>query len=305
VPSLIIGTIHGGVLSGVWRGGAHSFLFHPAFQITYDTYGNTATPWSWQFLRDFGFPLFALPFAFVFAWRRRASQPLWLLLVLLGLVHLLLPFLFEYTLIKGEMRRAFYEATSIFALMLGVIISERWLASPRVGLKWMGWIIIGSTLFSGTMYLFLRGVIPTMRWEAAPLFAGLPQASAEQQQLYDWVRTHTSQKDFFYVRNLTTDFEKEPDEVAQMRDRVLFMTYTGRFTIGPIIFWDYPKEWLANVLDAERTCGKDVMHRLHARYLLVETADRAAWFRTTCTLSNWSIVYDGGSAFPRVYELAP
>lgn len=304
LPALLIGLVHGGVLSHV--GGGHSFSFTPSFSVTFDTFGSTTAVWSVQFLRDFGLPLLLFPLALVFSWRRRHSQPAWLLLCILGLVHFLLPFFFEYEMIKGEMRRSFYGATSIFSLFAGVAVMGPLLQSDARGRVALGWIIAVAMLLSGTLYLVLRIAIPTGRLEPGPLVARMPVASSEQQAMYEWVRDHTTKDDYFYIRNLTVNFEELSDEEMQMRDRVLFMTYTGRFTIGPIIFWDYSLPWLENTLLAENDCSATAMQALHVRYLVVETQERAIWFRNHCRSSEWSLRYDGSGGerqFPRIYEL--
>lgn len=305
VPALIIGLFHGGVLSGLFDAGTgHSFVFHPSFRITYDTYGMTAVPWDLAFLRDFGVPLFLFPFAAAVAWKRRRDQPLWIILCLLGIIHFLLPFFVEYRLILGEMRRSFYVSTSIFSLLAGVCIAEFFLASRSRTKHIVGIGLLSSMLLSAILYAVLRLVIPTGRLEAAPLLAGLPPVTAEQQSLYAWVREQTDPDDFFYVRNLTVHFEGLDTQTVQMRDRILFTTYTGRFTVGPIIYWEYDAAWLKDVILAEETCGADVMRRLGVRYLLVETQDRAIWFRR-CRSADWSLRYDGDDGdvqYPRIYE---
>jgi hypothetical protein len=89
------------------------------------------------------------------------------------------------------------------------------------------------------------------------------------------------------------------DISEQIQNRVLFTTYTGRFTVGPIIYWDYPAEWLALVDRAEKTCDVEVMRALHITYLLVEEG-RREWFHNTCKVADWELKYDAGG---RVYEL--
>lgn len=303
VPALILSFFQGGVLSGLSSGG-HTFSFHPTFRITIDTFGSTVVPWSMRFLRDFGLPLLLFPFALVISIRRFKTQPLWMLLCFLGLIHFLLPFLFEYQLIQGEMRRAFYVSTSVFSLLVGFAVSDLLLVSGRRSIRTIGYVFIVTVLFPSLLYTALRIVIPTGRLEVAPLFAGMPTVSEPQEQLYAWARKNTTQKDFFYVRNLTVDFEDLSEEAMQMRDRILFTTYTGRFTVGPIIFWDYDTTWLENVLVAEKTCTVDSMHTLHVRYLFIPDADRADWFRATCRQSDWVLRYDAGAAYPRIYELS-
>ncbi len=305
VPALFIALFHGGVLSGLLDGGHGSFVFRPSFTVTFDTYGNTAFILSARFLRDFGFPLFLFPCAIVVAWARRREEPVWLLISLLALLHFALPFLFDYELIRGEMHRVFYGATSLMAMLAGVFIADTLLSKGSFILRMLGWILCASMLLSGALYLALRLVIPTMRFEDSPLFAPMPAISAEQSALYDWVNAHTTPSDYFYVRNLTVHFETITDEATvQMRDRILFTTYTGRFTIGPIIYWDYRPEWLADVKKAEETCDAAIMKKLRVRYLLVETPDRASWFTRRCRSSDWTSVYQApGGRLPKVYEL--
>lgn len=303
LPALLLSLLQGGVLSGLSSGG-HTFNFHPTFQITIDTFGSTIVPWSMRFLRDFGLPLLLLPFALVVSFRRFRTQPLWMLLCILGLIHFIVPFIFEYQLIQGEMRRAFYVSTSVFALLAGLAISDVLLVSGKRGVRTLGYALIAAMLFSSLLYTALRIVIPTGRLEAAPLFAGMPAVSESEETFYAWVRTNTTQKDFFYVRNLTVDFETVSEEAMQMRDRILFTTYTGRFTVGPIIFWDYDTEWLKDVLVAEKTCRLDSMRTLQVKYLFVPDQERAEWFTATCRPSHWTLRYDTGAAYPRIYELA-
>lgn len=306
VPALLIGLVHGGVLTGLLAGGTRSFIPHISSRLMYNSYGSTVAFYSLQFLRDFGLPLLLLPLAAVFAWRRRHTQPVWLVLLGLGVLHFLLPFLVEYQLIRGEMRRSFYPATSIFALMSGVYVCDRFLASRRRSLRATGVGLIAAMLISSSIYLVLRGFLPQMRWQPEPLFAQMPAATSEQMATYEWVKKNTSLSDFFYVRNLTVPFEAlVSEEDAQLKERILFMTYTGRYTIGPIIFWDYTQEWLDDNIRAERTCDTATMKRLHVQYLLVENAERAAWFASKCRASDWNVRYQRGAAAPFIYELIP
>ncbi len=303
LPAFLISLVQGGVFSGLGSGSGHTFVLHPTFRITINTFGVTAVPWSMQFLRDFGLPLLLFPLAFVGAVRRFRTQPVWMLLAILGLIHFILPFLFEYQLILGEMRRAFYVSTSVFALLAGLSISDFFIASTRQIIRRAGYVFILVMLFPSFLYLALRIVIPTGRLESGPFFAGMPAVTESQKKLYAWVNTNTTQKDFFYVRNLTTHFEGLSEEEVQMRDRILFTTYTGRFTIGPIIFWDYRKNWLEDVLKAEKTCSWESMNTLHVRYLFVPDQERTDWFARTCASSDWILRYDPGASFPRIYEL--
>ncbi len=299
VPALLLSSVQGGVLSGIGQSSSPSFGIHLSLRIIYDTFGSTITPWDIQFLRDFGLPLLLFPLALIFAWKKRKDQPVWLLLCVLALIHLALPFVVEYKLILGEMRRAFYVSTSVFALLAGVFICTRLLSSKRRAFKIVGSGLIVAMLISSSIALVLRLVVPTGRLEKTSVFASLPPITESQMKLYEWVKTNTSLDDYFYVRNLTVDFEQLSDEGMQMRDRVLFTTYTGRFTVGPIIYWDYPAEWLALVDRAEKTCDVEVMRALHITYLLVEEG-RREWFQKTCTASDWSLKYDSGA---RVYAL--
>lgn len=308
VPALLVGLLHGGVLSGFGDGGGHAFLFHPSLYVTYETGGSTVAAWNLRFLLDVGLPLFLLPFAGMLAIKRGRDNPLWVVLLVVGLTHLLLPFLIQYQLIEGEMKRAFYGATSIFSLLVGVWISEVLLASRSKTARASAVVLLVALLLSSTLSLVLRLVIPTGRLEKTPppLFAGMPGITAEQEALYVWVRTQTKPEDYFYVRNLTVDFRGLDTETVQMRDRILFTTYTGRFTIGPIIYWDYDEEWLKDVVEAEKTCGFSLMRKLKVRYLLVETEDRAMWFQERCQPEDWSLRYDGGNTdavYPHIYEL--
>lgn len=305
LPAFLIAFVHGGVLSGLLVGGHGSFVFHPSFSIMYDTYGNTTSLFSWRLLRDFGFPLFLFPFAAITAWRLRREAPIWLFITVLAFGHFLLPFFFDYTLIRGEMHRFFYAATSLMAVLAGVWVCDRFFPPASFLKRALGASILTFMLLSSSLYLALRLVIPTMRLEPSPLFAPMPPVTTEQSALYDWVRTHTTLDDYFYVRNLTVHFETISDDATvQMRDRILFMTYTGRYTIGPIIYWDYEPAWLALVQQAEETCSADVMRRLHVRYLLVETTDRLAWFKAHCAGKDWNLVYRASEGSePKIYEL--
>ncbi len=306
VPALLIGLFHGGVLTGLLAGGTHSFVVHISSRLIYNSYGSTVAFYSLQFLRDFGLPLLLLPLASVFAWRRRHTQPFWLVLLGLGLVHFLLPFILEYQLIRGEMRRSFYVSTSVFSLLAGAYVFDRFLTSSRRALRIAGIGLIAAMLFSSTLYIVLRGFMPQMRWQPEPLFAPLPTITEEQRETYEWVKHNTSLSDFFYIRNLTVPFEAlYSEEEAQLKERILFMTYTGRYTIGPIIFWDYSQEWVDDTVRVEQTCDAAIMRRLHVKFLLVENAERAAWFTSKCRVSDWAVRYKGGPAYPRIYELAP
>lgn len=302
VPALLLALKQGGVLSGLGQSSNPAFGLHLSSRIVYDTFGSTVVPWDIQFLRDFGLPLLLFPFGFLFAWKKRKDQPVWLILSILGLIHLALPFIVEYRLILGEMRRAFYVSTSVFALLAGVVIDQRLLSFKRRWLKVTGSGFIVAMLLSSAIALTLRLIVPTGRFEKTTFFASLPPVTQSQADLYQWVRENTTQDDYFYVRNLTVDFEELSDEGMQMRDRVLFTTYTGRFTIGPIIYWDYDAEWLALVEKAEKTCDAEAMRGLKVRYLFVENnKDRTEWFTDICNEKDWEMKYEGDGG--RIYAL--
>ncbi|MBP9773587.1 MAG: hypothetical protein KBD00_03075 [Candidatus Peribacteraceae bacterium] len=307
LPASLIALVHGGVLSGVLSDHSDSaFLLRPSLSVTYTSLGEHVSFFSWHFLRDFGLPLLLLPFAWVYFWKRHSRSSFFLCLCALASVHLIIPFLVQYTLIPGEMHRLFYTTSTIGSLLAGVLLMQTFVVSKHRFVRISGWILIASMLVSSSIYFCLRLTIPTMRLETAPIFAGLPPVTASQQRLYNWVSTHTTLSDWFYVRNLTVDFHDVSQEEAQMRDRVLFTTYTGRYTIGPIIFWSYDSQWLDTVLVAEKTCSADAMKTLGVRYLLVETADRAVWFDAHCDSAKWISRYDDPSIapnYPRVYEL--
>ncbi len=309
--ALFIARFQGGTLSA--RGGnvnASAFSLWFNGQTEYHTAGYRVAFWQWPFLRDFGLPLFLVPLLVVYFWKRRATSTFPLFLLILALGHLAAPFVVHYNALPGEMKRLFTHAISLFAMLAGIVLEQTLLSSTVLIRRIAGYVAIGMMVFAGALYASVRLLFPTFRFESAPLFAHMPSITDQQRALYVWVRTHSTIRDYFYL--YTTDdtradslFTTKSEKQVQQIDRIRFMTYTGRFTIGMIQWYNAMSDarW-ALIRRFERTCRANVADVLQIRYLVVETADRARWFRSRCAPTAWDSVYDPvpGSGFPRIYE---
>ncbi|MFA5800423.1 MAG: hypothetical protein WC840_05715 [Candidatus Peribacteraceae bacterium] len=310
--ALAIASYQGGTLSA--RGAdvnesAFSIWFNG--QTGYHTAGYLVGFWQWPFLRDFGLPLLFLPFISIYFWRRRTESAFPVFLLILALGHLTAPFVVHYKTLPGEMKRLFTPAISLFAFLTGIFLEQTLLRSDKIFKRVLGYGFMGMMIFAGVLYSSTRLLFPTFRFEAAPLFAKMPEVSQEERDLYAWVREHSTIKDYFYL--YTNDdtradalFTTKTEQQVQQLDRIHFMTYTGRYTIGIIQSYHAMSDARWTLIHRfERTCKADVAAKLQIRFLVALTADRARWFRDRCVPEAWDVVYGPvpGKEYPRVYEL--
>ena len=302
--TFFIARVHGGVLTWTTQEGS-SFAFHLNLHVPIHTSGYWVAPWNLLFLQNFGLPLLLFPFAALFFWRKRTHDIFPLLLIALALLHFLVPFVILYTKIQGEMHRLFYTATSLFALLVGWYVSEQFLESRLKAVRLSGYTVISAMLLSSLFTFGARIVAPNFRFQHESLFATMPAITEEQRALYAWVATHTGLHDYFYQRSMNVDWDTTDEVTAQQRDRILFMAYTGRYSLGPIGVWEPDQFWIQLVSRAEEQCSIEALRSMQVQYLVVENADRAAWFRAHCSPSVWELAYDGGGGkvpYPRVYR---
>ncbi|MBI5155871.1 hypothetical protein HZA45_01200 [Candidatus Peregrinibacteria bacterium] len=311
IPSLLIARVQGGTLfSSGGDVGADSFTFGLFSSIFLSLEGATVAVWQWEFIRDFGLPLLLFPFAVWYCIRKRSTSPFLLLLCIFGFGHFLAPFVVRFTTRPTDFNRLFFTATSIFSLLAALWIDATLLSHRKHVWRWIGGVFLVAMLLSSTVYVSFRALFPTSRAEAAPIFAGMPAASASEFQLFDWVKAHTTLADRFYIRIIPAIAEGRtdvPDSEAYQLDRIRFMAYTGRFSVGPLSqWWYYPPTLTEPSLAIEKSCSIDAFRALKIRYLVVETADRAAWFSALCRAKNWVVRYEGGTkkmAYPQIYEI--
>lgn len=305
IPGILLSLVQGGVLSHLGGDGQFSFGFDGT--VTYTSWGAKAGLFDLLLWKDFGLPVLLLPLAGFLAWKRRMTAPFLVVLTGIVIAHLLVPFFVQYNAIEGEMRRLFYTAISIGAVLAGIAVDALLLSAKQRRMVLAGWLLIAGLLGSGIAYLPVRIAMPNLRFEHAPLFAGMPPVTDTQQALYAWVREHTTQDDWFFLRTNLEDFLDIGQDQAQQHDRMLFMTETGRFTLGQVIFWEHDPEWLAATKRFEAACDPGTFRDLNLTYLVVETPDREQWFREHCDAQRWESVYIGNAEtnLPRVLRLQP
>lgn len=310
LPVLWIARHQGGVLSAV--GGdvgpsAFSLGLHSSVITSFN--GERVSFFSLIFFRDFGLPLLLFPFATWFSWKKRHSSPFLLFLCIFAIGHFLVPFVVHFHTRPSDINRIFFTATALFSFLSGLWIEERCLQSRSLCKRISGCLMLGMMLLASTVYLLFRLTFPTFRFEVSPLLAPMPKATLTQHRLYDWVRTHSTFEDRFYLRvvpEIAAGNNDVPDVVMQQLDRILFMAYTGRSSVGPLSTWWYEAQPFRDATVAmEKHCLQDVASQLKIRYLVLETLDRATWFKKTCNENDWVLRYGTPQAVPRVYELKP
>lgn len=310
VPALLIAIVQGGILTAARTQsllGPSAFRFGFDGRIRYHSTGASVGVWEWPFLRDFGFPFLLFPFACIFFWRRRTTMSFALFLCIFAFIHFAVPFLVRYEVLLGayQFLRIGYIFVSLSSLLIGAVIAQTLLQNKNRLRQVLGLLVVLSMVLASVFYTVTRITIPTMRLEAAPLFATMPPVSHEQEALYEWVRRNTGIDDYFYIRTISEEARYSEYEEGEQRDRILFMTYTGRFTIGPILWSAFPHQkiqWLERI---ENSCDLTAFDVLEIRYLVVETAERARWFAEHCTPSHWHLAYDGGGStkpYPHIYK---
>ncbi len=303
VVSLIIARFQGGLFTAFPQGD------HPSFALALDgrlyTYGSKEFMMIWdiRFWRDFGFPVLLLPFACVFAWRKRTEQPFFLFIALLALMHLSVPFIVRYVPRPTDLYHLFHAGMGLASFLVGYWLLTSWMTHSKKH-SVAGSFIILSMLVTGTSYLIVRSIVPNFRFVSEPLFAQMPQPSEEQRAMEEWVRSNTTQADWFYMGSLMD----QPDDVLEHgnvdESRMLFMGNTGRFTIGPTSWDNTTEETRVNLRLIEWQCATSAFVDLHIRYLIIATEERAQWFQKYCSTAPWVLKYGTPTSVPRIYEKA-
>ena len=299
IPALLIAFFQGGVLSA--RGtvdSTGSFAFYPDWHISVSDTA-TVVPWSIGFVIAFGLPLLLFPWSVVWAWRRRRLSTMPLFFVLIALTHFALPFVAHFVPRPSEMTRIFYGATVFFSLLAGMGIAQYLL--PHKGMKRLvGSVMLVMMLLSSIIYTGVRLTFPRLVPEIAPLIEHLTPPTAAETRMYEWIATHTTLRDYFYMRSVPLTPELLQTE---LRDVIEFMTRSGRFTINRLLVDTFPASKAPLLASIEASCAAESLRVLEIRYLVVLTADRARWFAAHCKPLEWQVAYQdaSGAAFPRVY----
>lgn len=301
LPVLAVAYVQGGVLSAMGsEGDASSFSFWFDGRIHYDSRESLAL-WQWAFFRDFT-PILLLPFLCIWAWRRRSI--LALLLCSVAAVHVVIPLVVHFDRIAHEMNRLYVMAISLSSLLFGAFVTEVWSAqrgNPRRSWRCATGTAVIALLLSSALHIPVRLLFPTLRFQAAPLFAALPEAPEESRPLYDWVRTHTDATDRFYMHSIDVSEE-------MLNVRLLFITHTGRQILDccNTIHASKQKTLVRNALD--QSCDPAQVTAMRARYILLLNTQDEEWFGVTCRKSAWELVFGrevDEAPLPRVYRAQP
>ncbi len=317
VPAFLLSVIQGGVLTAMLHAtqqiNTTSFTWNDGRLPQAYPHGERVAFWEWKFILATGLPFLLFPVACVSVWRKRRQMPLAVFLAMFALFHFVVAFAVRYIPIQNNMIRLVHLALSLSSLLIGVMLADTLLLAAtwkRVA----AWIVIAAMTLSSVLYVMTRAIIPTMRLEVSPLFAEMPPASDGQLAMYAWVREHTTLHDYFYQRSQLYDPfamnappPTESEEEGQQRERILFMAYTGRFSIGFLHWGSWDPAKLDLVHKVEERCDVKAFHDLILRYLVIENESRMQWFRAHCKGAAWKIAYDGGTQkkpWPRMYEVA-
>ena len=224
----------------------------------------------------------------------------------MAIANYTVPFVEHFGVRPHETNRLLFTAISISGFLGALMLGETWLVSAKKTKRILAYLFIASMLVSSSVYLIFRLTFPTFRFEASPIFAGMPAITAEQRAMYDWVNAHTTYGDYFYMgvnlAELKPPLDTNPTDIQM--PRILFMTYTGRKTIGPILWkLSFPPEKLPLFDAIESTCRPADFRTLDIRYLVIDSPVRAAWFGSHCTVRDWTAVYSDLSGLPRIMEL--
>ncbi len=314
-PAFLLSAIQGGVLTAMLHAteqiNTASFVLNDGRLPQAYPHGERVAFWEWKFLLTTGLPFILFPIVCVYFWRKRKQMPLAVFLVFFAIFHFLVAFLVQYAPRQNEMIRLVHVGLSISSLLIGVILAET-LLRGNLWKKIAAWIVIVAMTLSSILYIVTRAVIPTMRLEAAPLFAPMLPATDEQHVMYKWVRENTTLADKFYQRSQLYDpFAPDAppptgsEEDQQQRERILFMSHTGRFSVGFLHWGSWDPVILDLVHQVEERCDVSAFHEVGLRYLVIENESRMQWFRAHCKGADWKIAYDGGTQkkpWPRIYE---
>ncbi len=305
--SLFIAKHQGGILSTL-SGDVSPDSFTLSFdgRLHFNPDGTSIALWDWRLYREFGLPLLLFPLSIVFSWRRRKTQPLLLLLCILAIANYMAPFVVHFGPRPYETNRLLFTGISVSGFLAALMIGETWLVSPGTFKRALARMLLASMLVSSTVYLVFRITFPTFRFEPSSLFAQMPTISAEQRSLYDWVNAHTTFADYFYMGvnlpELRPPLNRYPMDLQS--HRALFMTYTGRMTIGPILWTlSFPAQKLLLFDSLEATCSAKDFRALQIRYLVIDSSERADWFGAHCSRQEWKTAYRDYAGLPWIEEL--
>lgn len=307
VPAMTVALIQGGILTQMLHPtevGLQSFTIIIDGAMGYMYTGERRMFfWDPLFLQSVGLPLFLFPIVLVYLWKKRKEWPFFMVIALFAAANILLPFVITFVPRNNEFIRILQLGLICSSLLIGCVLGDMWRTYPvrfvRIPLLFVGFLMV----FSSLIYLPTRLIIPTLRFESAPFFAPMPSITPAQKRLYEWIKEHTTLQDYFYLR--TRAGVQSDDIEQQQRDRILFMTYTGRYTVGSFGWGSMSQEHIAASQSAEEQCDESALRTLEVRYLVVENAKRAEWFETTCDLHMWDIRYqepDNTLPYPRIYE---
>jgi hypothetical protein len=308
IPTLVIACVQGGVLSHLHTGvdvGSSAFRFWIDGRIPSLT--RRVGLWEWEAIRDFGLPFLLLPFTAWFVWgfRRKDPFPLFLLILLLG--HVGAPATVRFLPREDDMARLFYVAMSLANVLAGLFLAPVVFQNRRPLLRALGVLAVICLIAASMLYTIVRLILPTYRWESAPLVAGMFPATAAEEKMYAWVRENTTLADRFYTRTVFPPPDTPRMEVGDLLhqpERILFMAGTGRFNLGPLTWGTFSESQIAAYHAIEERCDGGAFMDLRIRYLIVETSERAKWFGAHCTSASWSIRYNDGNG-TMIYEYTP
>ncbi len=287
LPALLISFVQGGVLSHLGEGSG-TVSFDPSFGVPVARDGTRLAFWSPAVLIAFGLPVLLLPWTAGLAIRQKNYVAL--LIIVVAITHLLLPFLVTFDDRPSEMVRLLFGATSLGALLAGW-----WFVSqPRI------WRIVGTAcmLLSSVLYLGVRLTFPTLRFEVPPLIERLEDAVSGDIAMANWIDTHTTIDDRFYVRSqeLGVDFLDE-----DMRDVILFSARVGRFVIADYNVDTFPPENIPFLRAIEERCDSEAFRALGIDYFASDVPSRMVWFTGMCDMTKWEQVFESPGA--RIWRL--
>lgn len=317
IPAGIFALLQGGVLTSALQGGQGgpaSFALNDGRFVDYLPLVRKIGFWEAAFLRSVGLPFFLFPIVMIFIWNKRREYSFVFFVALLAFLHLVVPFVIEYVPRQNEMNRILHMALALSSMLVGFMLARTWLMSIVRWKRIISYVIVFSMLCSSTVYLVLRLIMPTMRWEVSPLFAKMPIATPAEMEMYKWAKQNTTLEDFFYSKTMDVDPLLAPplgqqhlsEEELQQRDRLLFMSHAQRFNVGFLQWGNVSERHRALERSIESTCSIASFKAHTIRYLVVTNAERAAWFKSVCDVLKWTLVYDGGEQgrdHPRVYEI--
>jgi len=297
LPLLVLAFFQGGVLS-VHDGDATSASFAVGFDGRLHIDGGpmqeTIALWEPLFLRDFGLQIGLMAWGIVYAWKRKKTSSFLLFLGLLAGLHFLIPVFVRFLPRAHEMNRFFFVAFGLSSILIGIVLSEKLLASSSRLKRNTGYALLTCLLFAGILNAAVRITFPSLRAQASPLFPTLPSISSSQEVMYRWISSHTTIDDYFYLHSGS----RLPGS-----ERALFAYHVGRFVIETS--YAKPKAIIEPLTRIEEQCDIKAVQGLSIRYLVIENAERAEWFSAHCTPSDWTVQYDGaaaGKTYPRIFS---